>query len=60
VLALHGDGTIEHVDAGGVTVERWTTADPAWPTHAIRFGLHPSPVTVAPSGRDVPGSKPPA
>ena len=57
---LHGDGAIEHLDAAGVTVQRWTATDPTWAAHAIRFGLHASRTTVAPSGRDVPGSKPPA
>ena len=60
MLVLRGDGTIEHQDADGVTVERWTASDPTWEAHAIRFGLHASATTVAPSGRDVPGTKPPA
>jgi hypothetical protein len=59
-LVLHGDGTIERRDATGTTVERWPETDPVWAAHAIRFGLHASSTTIAPTGRDVPGSKPPA
>ena len=59
-LALRGDGTIEHLDAAGIAVERWAADDPAWAAQAIRFGLKPSPTTVVPRGRDVPGSRPPA
>jgi hypothetical protein len=58
-LVLGGDGTIERKDATGVTVDRWAVDDPAWPAHAIRFGLRAAPETVVPRGRDVPGSKPP-
>lgn len=60
ILALRGDGTIERRDAAGTVLERWGPDDPSWADHAIRFGLHPSATTVHPSGRDVPGSKPPA
>lgn len=60
LLVLRGDGTIERRDAAGATLERWAVDDPGWADHAIRFGLHASPTTVAPSGRGVPGSKPPA
>lgn len=59
VLALRGSGTIERLDAEGAVLERWSPEDAAWPDHAIRFGLRPSATTVHPSGRDVPGSRPP-
>ena len=60
LLVLGGDGTIERRDAAGTTLERLSSDDPAWPALAIRFGVRPSPTTVVPRGRDVPGSKPPA
>jgi hypothetical protein len=59
-LVLSGDGTIERRDAAGATLERWSPDEPEWAAHAIRFGVRPSPTTVVPRGRDVPGSKPPA
>lgn len=59
-LMLRGDGSIEHRDAAGEIVGRWTPDDAAWADHAIRFGLQPSSVTVPPRGRYVPGAKPPA
>jgi hypothetical protein len=58
-LALHGDGTIEHRDAAGAVLGRWTPDEPAWADHAVRFGLQPSATTVPPRGRYVPGAKPP-
>jgi hypothetical protein len=60
LLVLTGDGTIEHRDASGSVLGRWATDHPDWAAHAIRFGLHASPTTVAPRGRYVPGTKPPA
>lgn len=60
LLVMGGDGTIEHRDAAGAILETWAPDDAAWPAHAIRFGVRPSPTTVVPRGRDVPGSKPPA
>ena len=59
-LALRVDGTIQHLDGAGAVTESWTPDDPAWGSRAIRFGLHQSPQTVHPTGRDVPDSKPPA
>ncbi|HEU0245324.1 MAG TPA: hypothetical protein VFQ75_15580 [Candidatus Limnocylindrales bacterium] len=59
-LALRVDGTIQHLDSSGAVTGSWTPEDPAWGSRAIRFGLHQSPQTVHPSGRDVPDSKPPA
>jgi hypothetical protein len=59
-LALAGDGTIERRDAAGTSLERRTADDPAWAALALRFGIRTSPTTVAPHGRDVPGTKPPA
>ena len=59
-LVLGGDGTIERRDASDEPVERWPVDDPGWPAQALRFGVRPSPTTVPPRGRDVPGTKPPA
>ena len=59
-LALRVDGTIQHLDGAGAITASWTPDDPAWGSRAIRFGLHQSPQTVHPTGRDVPDSKPPA
>ena len=59
-LALRVDGTIQHLDGAGAVTASWTPDDPAWGSRAIRFGLHQSPQTVHPTGRDVPDSKPPA
>jgi hypothetical protein len=59
-LALRRDGTINHLARDGTVLESWTPADGGWPQRAIRFGLHETPQTVHPSGRDVPDAKPPA
>jgi hypothetical protein len=59
-LALRVDGTIQHLGSDGSVTASWTPGDPAWGSRAIRFGLHQSPQTVHPTGRDVPDSKPPA
>ena len=59
-LALRVDGTIQYLDGAGAVTASWTPDDPAWGSRAIRFGLHESPQTVHPTGRDVPDSKPPA
>lgn len=59
-LVLAGDGAIERRDAAGAVLERRGVDDPTWAALAIRFGLHESPSTVAPHGRGVPGTKPPA
>ena len=59
-LAIRRDGSIEHLGADGTVIGSWTPADPAWGSRAIRLGLHVEPVTVHPSGRLVPDSKPPA
>jgi hypothetical protein len=58
-LVLGRDGSIEHLDAQGSRVHRWTPDDPEWPGQAIRFGLHPQAGTVTPQGRNVQGTKPP-
>ena len=58
-LMLRGDGTIEHTNAKADIVERWAVDDPAWASHALRFGIRESPRTALPRGRDVPGAKPP-
>ena len=59
-LALRLDGTIDQLDAEGAVTASWKPDDAAWGSRAIRFGLHQSPRTIHPSGRDVPDSKPPA
>ncbi len=58
-LVLGADGSIEHIDAQGATMQRLMPEDPGWPDEAIRFGLHPQPPTIKPHGRSVQGSKPP-
>lgn len=50
-LVLQGSGVIHQVDEAGQTTGTWAADDPAWPGIAIRFGLRPSDVTVAPSSR---------
>jgi len=57
-LVLGADGSIEHIDGAGASVQRWTPDDPEWPDQAIRFGLHPQAPTVRPQG-PVQGTKPP-
>jgi hypothetical protein len=59
ILALGGNGSIEHRDAAGTVLGRWMPDEPAWADHAVRFGLHPSATTVPPRGRYVPGAQPP-
>ncbi len=59
-LALRSDGSIAHLDEKGAVIASWAPDDPAWASRAIRFGLHLTPHTIHPSGRDVPDSKPPA
>jgi len=58
-LVLGVEGSIDHVDAQGSTMQSWTPDDPDWPDQAIRFGLHPQAPTVTPQGRRVPGVRPP-
>ncbi|MGA2512333.1 MAG: hypothetical protein ABSG37_01770 [Candidatus Limnocylindrales bacterium] len=60
VLALRADGSIEQTDAAGEITGTWATGDPGWARHAIRFGLHPQPETVAPHGRREPDPRPQA
>lgn len=57
-LVLGVDGSIDHVDARGSTVQRWQLDDREWPDQAIRFGLYPQARTVTPHGQ-VQGAKPP-
>ena len=59
-LALRRDGSIAQLDEQGAVLASWAPDDPAWGSRAIRFGLHVTPQTIHPSGRDVPDSKPPA
>jgi hypothetical protein len=50
-LVLHDNGSITQLDAGGEVKAEWSVEDPAWPQHALRFGLQPQPATVVPEGR---------
>jgi hypothetical protein len=59
-LVLRTDGTIARFDDAGTRTASWTTDDPEWPGHAIRFGLHPETDTVAPNGSGVRGTRPPS
>jgi hypothetical protein len=58
-LVLRTDGTIARFDDAGTRTDSWTTGDPDWPGHAIRFGLYPEPTTVAPNSSGVRGTRPP-
>lgn len=51
-LSLRPDGTIEQRDAEGAVTGTWTSADPEWAAHALRFGIRTGPPTVRPDGRD--------
>jgi hypothetical protein len=57
-LVLGVDGVIDQLDAHGAKTHSWRPDDPAWPDHALRFGLHPETPTVAPPGRRIQGTKP--
>lgn len=59
VLRLHGDGAIDHLDAAGGVVGSWQPDDPEWPRYAIRFGVRPQELTVAPHGGPDGGMRPP-
>ena len=50
-LMLHANGSITQLDAAGEAKAEWSVEDPAWPQHALRFGLQPQPETVVPEGR---------
>jgi len=52
-LRLHADGTIERRDADGSKVSAFRPNEPEWAAQAIRFGLRPEPVTVAPQGQRI-------
>jgi len=52
-LRLHADGKIERRDAGDALTGSWAPGDPEWASHAIRFGLRPEPITVAPQGERI-------
>ncbi len=58
-LVLKADGSIEHHDREGTPTRTWAPDDPEWPRQALRFGLHEGRPTATPSGRDVPGTRPP-
>lgn len=49
-LILDPDGSIRQVDGEGATKEAWSPGDAEWARHAIRFGLRPQSLTVAPHG----------
>ena len=59
-LVLRTDGTIARFDDAGTRTASWTAGDPEWQGHAIRFGLHPEPATVAPNSSGVRGTRPPS
>lgn len=50
-LALHPNGSIDHVAEDGSVVESWDPGHPEWAQHALRFGIRPQAVTVAPRPR---------
>ena len=52
-LRLHADGTIERRDADGSVLSSSRPNEPEWARQAIRFGLRPEPVTVAPQGQRI-------
>ena len=56
-LRLGVDGTIERLDADGSAVRAWALGDPEWAGQAIRFGLRPEPITVAPQGQRIPDNR---
>jgi outer membrane biosynthesis protein TonB len=58
-LVLNADGSIGHVDPAGQTKQTWTSDEPEWARHAIRFGLFPQNLTVRPPGSRDRGVKPP-
>jgi hypothetical protein len=49
-LILEADGSIRQVDGEGATRESWSPGEAEWARHAIRFGLRPQRLTVAPHG----------
>lgn len=49
-LILEPDGSIRQVDGEGATKESWSPGEAEWARHAIRFGLRPESLTVAPHG----------
>jgi hypothetical protein len=57
-LVLRGDGSIVQTDVAGDTIGTWTAGEPDWARHAIRFGLQPQALTVAPHGRREPDPRP--
>ena len=58
-LVLGVDGSIQRFDAAGATTDVWTPDDPGWPDQALRFGIRPQAMTVAPHVRRDQGSKTP-
>ncbi len=57
-LSLHADGSIHQLDAHGATTQAWKPDDAGWPDQALRFGLHPQALTVAPHDHRHQGTKP--
>jgi hypothetical protein len=58
-LVLSVDGSIQRSEAAGATTGVWTPEDPGWPDQALRFGIRPQAMTVAPHVRRDQGSKTP-
>jgi hypothetical protein len=52
-LRLGADGTIVRLSADGTTAGSWLPGEPEWAGLAIRFGLRPEPLTVAPHSQRV-------
>jgi hypothetical protein len=59
-LVLTAGGSIDHVADDGTTTHSWAPDDDDWPRQALRFGVHPQGVTIAPHGRqrDMPPPRP--
>jgi hypothetical protein len=58
-LVLYADGSIAQLGADGTRTQKWSSDDPEWASHAIRFGLFPQDATVPPTGRYVEEIRPP-
>lgn len=57
-LSLRADGSIAQLDAHGATTHSWKPDEVGWPDQALRFGLHPQALTVAPHDHRHQGTKP--
>ena len=47
------DGGKLRLGVDGTTVQAWLPGDPEWAGQAIRFGLRPEPLTVAPHSQRI-------